>query len=170
MAGKRPLFQNRAKSAILSDCGLYRYRLERRWGPQKPWVFILINPSTADDVEDDPTVTRLVERAKRGGAGGIVVLNLFAFRSAYPTDMMAAADPIGPDNDRHLLEVCAEADEVICGWGADGRFMDRDKQVVAMLRQHGITAKCLQVNKDGTPRHPLYVAYSKQPIPYELAA
>jgi hypothetical protein len=170
MAAKLPLFRKAGDSAIFSTCGQYRYRLERRWGTGKVWVFILINPSIANATRPDPTITRLVTRAKMNGAGGIVVLNLFALVSTKPTGLKLVDDPVGPENDAHLLAVCQEASEVICGWGTNGKLFGRDQVVLKMLADHGIVTKALFINDDGTPKHPLYCGYDLQPIPYHQEA
>ena len=91
------------KSAEISPDGLYRYSLERTWDEEKPTVlFVCLNPSTADAVEDDATVRRMVSFARQFGAGRLLVGNLFAFRSAYKSDLIKAADPVGPENDKYL--------------------------------------------------------------------
>jgi len=137
-------------SATAEMRGEYRYTLTRVWDPALPTVtFVLLNPSTADAVQLDPTLRRCIGFAKREGYGGMVILNLYAFRTKDPKVMMAAADPVGPDNDRVLAGVTGT---VVAGWGMNADPA-RVAQAVALLpRLHA-----LGVTKDGQPRHPLYV-------------
>ena len=115
--------------------------------------FIGLNPSTADEVEDDPTVRRCIDFAKRWGYGALCMTNIFAFRATDPRDMKAHPEPIGRDNDSWLRQVAAGAGLVVAAWGIHGAFMGRGQAVSAYLP--GL--KCLGVTKDGSPRHPLYV-------------
>lgn len=140
--------------ATISECGLYRYRLTREWGAGATAVFIMLNPSTADASQDDPTIRRCVGFAKREGCGRLEVVNLFAFRATAPKDMRAAADPIGPENDAHILAAVTAADGPrIAAWGAHGG--QRGKEVGRRLRGMGL--KCLGLTAALAPRHPLYV-------------
>lgn len=141
-------------AATLSPCRAYRYDLWRRWSTDKGYVmFIGLNPSTADETNDDPTIRRCIDFAKRWGFGELCMANLFAFRATQPRDMKAAADPVGPDNNRSLQTLADGASIIIAAWGKDGTYQGRDKQVLKMLpRLH-----CLKQNKDGTPAHPLYL-------------
>ena len=95
------------KAAVISHCKRYRYRLARHWGAGSALPFVMLNPSTADADNDDPTIRRCIAFAKREGAGGIVVANLFAFRATSPADMLAAPNPFGPENEGHLTEIGA---------------------------------------------------------------
>jgi len=158
------------KDALISPCGQYRYWLTRRWNEAKPLLpFIMLNPSTADADNDDPTIRRCISFADRDGFGGIAVINLFAFRATSPTDMKAAADPVGPDNDYWLIRVLKSAVEqdkpVLAAWGAHGGFRARDNYVRGMAELHGAKLVCLGATKDGHPRHPLYV---KGDQPFEV--
>ena len=137
-------------SATADIRGEYRYRLTRVWDPAVQMItFVLLNPSTADAVQLDPTLRRCVGFAKREGYGGMVILNLYAFRTKDPKVMMAATDPVGPDNDRVLADVTGT---VVAGWGtnADPARVARARALLPRLHALGIT-------KDGHPRHPLYV-------------
>ena len=122
------------KSAEISECGQYRYRLSRRWGPGLPTLFIMLNPSTADAEIDDPTIRRCMGFAKSWGRDGIEVVNLFAFQATSPKDMQTAADPVGPENEVHVEEAVAECFEVICAWGAHGSFKAQDMVIVGCAR------------------------------------
>lgn len=150
------------KTAAISPCGHYRYRLTRIWDQDAGTLpIVMLNPSTADAQVDDPTIGRCLAFARREGLGGILVANLFAFRAAAPDDMKAAADPIGPDNDAVLVEVFTEAAArgvpVLAAWGANGEFNDRAVHVRKLARAAGAHLVCLGRTGGGHPRHPLYV-------------
>lgn len=144
-------------SAIISDCGQYRYRLTRDWGHGRRLPFCMLNPSTADADIDDPTIRRCIGFAKREGYGGLVVVNLFAFRATDPKAMQAAAFPFGPDNHSHLSTVARAASAldipIVCAWGAN----DRGDVAKSIFREAEVRMVCLGRTKDGSPRHPLYV-------------
>ncbi len=150
-------------TAVISDCGQYRYMLKRVWGKGPMLPFCMLNPSTADAEQDDPTIRRCIGFAKREGFGGIIVVNLFAFRATSPKDMQAAPFPFGPDNHRHLNEVAQAAKlydvPIVCAWGAN----DRGDTVKSIFRDAGVRMVCLGRTKDGSPRHPLYVR-ADQPL------
>lgn len=161
--------------AEFSPCGLYRYTLRRRWfgGNGDILAWFMLNPSTADAEQDDPTIHRCCQRAKTLGFSGIDVVNLFAYRTPSPKVMMDAAasgvDVIGPDNDRHIAEVCKAAHRVVIAWGGDGPFQGRHREALLLLQGLGIRPLCLGVNADNlsTPRHPLYIPYDYALQPYE---
>ncbi len=145
------------KTATLSDCGMYRYRLGRTWDPSEPGVcFVMLNPSTADASIDDPTIRRCIGFARRFGAGWLSVVNLFAFRATDPRALLNAAYPIGPDNDRYIVEAADDCAMVVCAWGAHGAIGGRADAVRDLLAPRVMYA--LGTTKDGHPRHPLYVA------------
>lgn len=143
------------KDATLSEDRLYRYSLIRVWDAEKPKVlFIGLNPSSADETEDDATIRRCIGFAKRWGFGAILVGNLFAIRSKDPAVLYEAKDPIGPENDVHLAKMAQEASLIVAAWGNNGGYRNRSEEVSALFTQ----MKCLGVNKTGEPKHPLYVA------------
>jgi hypothetical protein len=149
-------------SANVSDCGRYRYGLERRWDRGANMLpIIMLNPSTADASVDDPTIRRCMAFARRDGFGGIAVANLFAFRATSPAEMMTADDPIGPEGSdaiEQLLSTAASVDvPVLAAWGAHGSYRGRDEAVMLSAKGHGARLVCLGTTKDGHPRHPLYV-------------
>lgn len=154
------LFADRSTASI-SDCGRYRYDLTRRWGAGDAAVWVMLNPSTADASVDDATIRKCVGFTKRLGLLALTVVNLFAFRARHPTDMRAADDPVGPDNDAYLQRHAREAGTVICAWGPHGRFRGRDLNVLAMLRAAGVPLHCLHVTADGSPGHPLMLGYHR---------
>lgn len=144
------------RSAVISDDGLYRYRLDRRWNSGARVAWIMLNPSTADAEQDDATIRRIRGFSQGWGFGALTVVNLYAWRATDPADLWTAPDPIGPDNDRHIAEVCATS-HVIAAWGAHAR-PDRIAAVLALPGMDGLRA--LAVTKTGQPRqprHPLYL-------------
>lgn len=147
------------RDALISDCGNYRYTLTRIWDRSLPvLVFSMLNPSKANALINDPTIVRCIDFAKRWGYGGIVVVNLFAWRATDPTELTRCADPIGPDNDRHLFAV-TEGRDVIAAWGASvpKYWRHRPAAVTTQLRERGVALHHLGLTKDGHPRHPLYL-------------
>ena len=160
------------KDAFISACGKYRYILIRVWDSGRPvLVIIMLNPSTADALLDDPTIRRGIAFAKREGFGGIIVINLCAFRATQPADMKAAVDPVGPLNDdqiRVLFELAAvSGSPVLAAWGANGTFQNRDTVVRLLALETGVDLVCLGVTKEGHPRHPLYVASDQPFVPFD---
>ena len=152
-------------SAIYSRCAAYRYSLTRVWDDAGPRVmFVMLNPSTADEVQNDPTVERCERRARHLGYGGFRVTNIFALRATDPRQMRAAADPIGPDNDATLAQGCLWADDVIAAWGVHGAHRGRGPEVAERLRAQSAPLYHLGLSKDGHPRHPLYLAYAQAPV------
>lgn len=151
--------------AVFSDCGGWRYLLSRTWGAAPPLTVVMLNPSTADERRNDPTVARCEKRARAMGAGGVAVVNLFAFRATRPEDLKRAADPVGPDADRHLMAAVAGegAGRILCAWGVHGTHLQRAATVEAMLRAAGLPLWHLGLTRDGHPRHPLYVGHG-QPL------
>ncbi|WP_420396469.1 DUF1643 domain-containing protein [Nioella sp.] len=153
-----------ASVAVYSDCERYRYSLTRVWDEAGPRVlFIMLNPSKATEVQNDPTVERCERRARVLGFGGFRVMNIFAWRETDPRLLRAAPDPVGGENDAFLLDGLDWADTVIAGWGVHGEHMNRGPEVEALLRGAGVDLHCLGLSKAGHPRHPLYIAYATEP-------
>ena len=153
-----------ASVAVYSDCERYRYLLTRVWEPQgKRALFIMLNPSTATEFQNDPTVERCERRARALGFGGFWVTNIFAWRDTDPKAMRAVAHPVGPGNDAAILESCPWADQVICAWGAHGEHLGRGQAVELLLRNTGVPLHHLGMTKQGHPKHPLYIGYKEQP-------
>jgi hypothetical protein len=147
-------------SAVISDCGLYRYRLERPISDApKTMAFIMVNPSTADAELDDPTIRRCKGFAQRHGVGRLIVGNKFAFRSTDVKGLGTAEDPIGPFNDHHLARIISAADYVIVAWGPltklPRRLRNHWTEVVLMAQRLDRFLFCLGTASDGQPRHPL---------------
>ena len=150
--------------AILSECRQYRYLLWRMWNPALPILTLcMLNPSTADESENDATITRCIKRAKLMQCGAIRVVNLFAFIDPDRGALRRVKDPIGPLNDTYIIEACRDAKTVLCGWGTDGSILGRGKAIVGHMVAAGIHPTALHINTDGSPKHPLYVSYAKKP-------
>lgn len=148
---------NHESGAAISDCGLYRYQLWRAWDDGLPAVnFLMLNPSTADASEDDPTIKRCLGFARCWGFGRLDVTNLYAYRATDPTRLKAVADPVGPINDQYLRAVAVESALVVCAWGANAD-PDRAAEVLDMLAACDGKMRHLGLTKAGQPRHPLYL-------------
>lgn len=151
-------------TAVYSDCETYRYSLTRVWDPAGSRVlFVMLNPSKATEVDNDPTVERCERRARALGFGAFQVANIFAFRETDPKLMRQAADPVGPENDRILRDGVAWADRVIAAWGTHGAHLGRGADVTRLLRSLATPVYHLGLSKAGHPKHPLYISYSQQP-------
>jgi hypothetical protein len=143
-----------------SDAGgavsAYRYTLTRNWGDGGRLLWVMLNPSTADETQDDPTIRRCVGFSKAGGYGCLMVVNLFAARATNPADLAAIADPVGIDNDAVILDAIRQSTAIVFAWGAHNT-KGRAFKVATMCRREGREPLCLGKTKDGHPRHPLYV-------------
>ena len=150
-------------TAVFSRCGKYRYLLTRAWGSGGGTLNVIgLNCSTATAEEDDPTIRRCIEFAKRWGFSRLVMTNVFAFRATDPALMKLASDPIGPKNDRYLRKTAThEAGMVLAAWGSHASFRDGELRTVRLLT--GVELWCLGETKVGHPRHPLYVAVGTSP-------
>lgn len=158
----------KATQCDFSTDRVYRYDLWRNWTDGR-WVgsyamFIGLNPSTADEVLDDPTVRRCMGYAYDWGYRSMVMSNLFAFRATDPAVMRAAADPVGPDNDASLIYRAKDAALVVACWGIHGVHHDRAARVRAML-EPVTTLTALRLTKGGHPAHPLYLPGHLKPVP-----
>jgi hypothetical protein len=184
-----PLFPEQSGGAVLSSDGLYRYQLTRTltgaaWPAEL--LFIMLNPSTADALTDDPTVRKCIGFARRWGYGVLHVGNLFAYRSPYPSELLMAADPVGPDGDRHLERMLARADRVVLAWGSHTSPAARRDLVSA--RAAPVLETVSEFNQGrcadparpmwsvgtlgraacGAPSHPLMLAYDTPFLPMSL--
>lgn len=158
--------------AIFSDCGKFRYLLWDVWDASKPILpWCLFNPSKAgaqdgETMATDPTWRKGVGFSKRLGYGGQVFCNPYAYVSTYPADLKAASYPVGPDNDRYIIEACTMGNgPVVCAWGALGRKLSRPIEVLSMIRKAGFTPMALGFTADGLPRHPLMLGYDTPLVP-----
>lgn len=161
---------NAIAGAVFSDCEQYRYRLWRVWDESKPKAcFVMLNPSTATHEVLDPTVSRCKKRAETLGYGGMEVVNIFALRSTDPKALYTfKGNPIGEGNGTAIAQAAAEADIVVCAWGTHGKFLEMGETVRVLL--HFYCPKkthYLKLNSDGSPAHPLYLAYELQPVLWE---
>ncbi|MEX5727701.1 hypothetical protein Ga0609869_001054 [Rhodovulum iodosum] len=153
-----------ASEAVYSDCEAYRYLLTRVWDPAgRRALFVMLNPSTATEVQNDPTVERCERRARALGFGAFRVTNIFAYRATDPKLMRAAPDPVGPGNDAAIAQSAPWADQIVCAWGAHGAHLDRGPEVERLLRATGLPLFHLGLTKAGHPRHPLYIGYAQAP-------
>jgi hypothetical protein len=145
-------------AAEFSQCRLWRYSLRRTWAMAGHMIFIGLNPSTADELTDDATVCRCIGFARAWGYGGLFMLNIFAWRDTDPKRMMAAPDPVGPDNDKIILQYTALGGATVVAWGNGGAFMNRGHNVTELIRANqGLALSCLGTTKAGHPKHPLYL-------------
>lgn len=150
----------RSTGAVFSEDRVYRYALWRTWDrPLGVVNFVMLNPSTADEHANDPTVERCERFARRWGYGGLTVTNLYALRSTDPGALRDHPDPVGPGNDRAIRRCASvfEATVVVVAWGNHGS--DRAHEVLALLgeiRPASLPVVCLGVNRTGQPVHPLY--------------
>lgn len=148
------------REALFDPSGDYRYLLRRTWDSGGPLiVFVVLNPSTADACRDDPTIRRCIGLARSWGFGRLEVVNLFGFRTPYPRVLKEVPDPVGPENDRHVLDAAARGEAVVAAWGNAGAMLNRGPamilQITAIARA---PLQCLGLTRTGQPRHPLYVA------------
>lgn len=149
--------------ANFSPDRVYRYDLWRTWlGGEGFAMFVGLNPSTADETQDDPTIRRCIAFAKAWGYAGLCMTNLFAFRATKPEDMKRADDPVGPQNDMVLKERANRAGVVVAAWGAHGTYKNRAWWVQSMLPK----LHYLRLTKDGHPGHPLYLPKTLTPQPW----
>jgi hypothetical protein len=153
-------------AALFSPCRTWRYSLTRALDGEGTVAFVGLNPSTADETTDDPTVRRCVGFARGWGFARLEVVNLYAFRATNPRQLWRADDPVGPENDRVLASVVAGADLVVAAWGTQPR-PGRLAELAGILGGRPLHA--LALTKDGAPRHPLYVRGDVRPSLYVSA-
>lgn len=143
----------------------YRYLLGRRISDSSGrLLFIMLNPSTADEFKNDPTITRCINFVERWKFGILEVANLFAFRTSYVAELRRADEPIGPDNDEWIRTALDRADRVVLAWGNHGAYKGRSRRIKRMALDRAQPYH-LGLNKTGEPKHPLYLPSSTVPIP-----
>ena len=156
-----------SRLTVFSPCRQYRYTLWREWISGEGYaMFIGLNPSTADETIDDPTIRRCIAFAKSWGYSALCMTNIFAYRSTDPLAMKAIDEPIGQDNSEHLLECARHASVIVAAWGTHGTHRGRADEVRALL---GPRLHCLKLTKDGHPAHPLYLPKTLTPIPMDAS-
>lgn len=153
--------------ATIDPSNRYRYALQREWDPDAPRVaFVMLNPSTADATQDDPTIRRCIGFARSWGYGALEVVNLFAYRTTDPEALRRVPDPVGPENDRYILRARHRARETLVAWGNRGVLLGRDRAVLRLLLRGKGAVRCLGLTQAGHPRHPLYVRGDTIPVPF----
>lgn len=146
------------KDAVISECGTYRYSLTRKWSEGPTCVFIMLNPSTADASEDDPTIRRCIGFAKREGCGSLEVVNLMAFRATNPKDIPSDADTaMGPDNFKYIKSAINFGNPIIAAWGSHPAGKRLGVDMLRVLKNIGADVKAFKLTKSGVPGHPLYI-------------
>jgi len=155
------------KGAFFSKDKKYRYLLTRSWDKTKPsCCFICINPSKANDTDNDNTVTSCINKAKDLGFGSIEMVNLFGLVDTNRDLLYEIKDPVGPENDKYLKNSVNRCDKIIVAWGNGGNYMNRDMVILEILKKSGKTISCLAKNDGGQPRHPGRMGIVKNLIKY----
>ena len=150
-------------NAIFSENKIHRYVLIREWDLNKPSLMIVsLNPSTADEKINDPTIRRCLGFAKRWGFGKLFVTNLFSLRATLPTDLFNSKNPIGNKNDYWLKKLSKNVNKVVLAYGNHGKFKERHDEILKIIDN----PYCIKKSKTGMPMHPLYLKYTKKPISY----
>lgn len=169
-----------ARQCVFSPCRAYRYTLWREWDAESDlicmpsdgdrWLQYLmvigLNPSTADETKDDPTIRRCVGFAKEWGFGALCMTNLFAFRSTQPRNLLTVNDPVGLNNNEQLWRVARDAGMIIAAWGKSVPIIAQRAAFVTYLLSTLQEIKCLRKNADGSPEHPLYIPATTRPIAF----
>jgi hypothetical protein len=158
------------RDCIFSPCRKFRYTLFRTWrdliDSREGFVnWLLLNPSTATDSIDDPTIRRCMGFTKAWGRTEMCVTNIFAFRATDPKDMLRHPNPVGDDNDGIIFDIARKADLVVCAWGTHGTHLGRNAQVLNLLHKARVKPHCLRLTDSGHPQHPLYLPAHLKPIP-----
>lgn len=153
-------------TASISECGFYRYSLTRRWGAGKLLAFIMLNPSKADAKINDPTIKRCMAFARRLGYAGIIVMNLYGWRTKDPDELAKVGDPSGAENFVYLTalaKLCVSFDvPIVCAWGSSKYAAAAAPRVIQLLKDADAHAMCLKKTAKGMPWHPLYVPANQE--------
>jgi hypothetical protein len=151
---------------IVAEIKVRVYFLRRTTsGGSRIATFIMLNPSTADAQADDPTIRKCIGFCRLWGCGELYVVNLFALRTTDPRMIGRTLDPVGTDNRVWVEHATGCADMVVCAWCAYGTYMDQGKTVLGWIKD-ACGPMCLGVTKDGHPKHPLYVRYGAELVPF----
>ncbi|MGR3467352.1 MAG: DUF1643 domain-containing protein [Shimia sp.] len=153
--------------ALYSPSEHYRYLLERSWGSGPRLAYVMLNPSTASELRNDPTIERCERRARRGGFGAFRVVNLFAWRATHPRELRGVGDPTGPGNAQAIANALDWAHVTVAGWGVHGALNGAGPTFARSCRAAGHVLHCLGTTKGGHPRHPLFVPYAQDIEPWE---
>ena len=149
--------------AVFSEDRIHRYVLVREWDLNKPSLMVVsLNPSTADEKKNDPTVRRCIGFAKKWGFGKLIMTNIFAFRATLPEDLFNSKNPVGNKNDYWLKKLSKKADKVLLAYGNHGKFRNRHDEILKIINN----PYCIKKSKTGMPMHPLYLKYTKKPVSY----
>ncbi|MEM6384773.1 MAG: DUF1643 domain-containing protein [Pseudomonadota bacterium] len=155
------------REAVYSDCERYRYRLTVSWDERAPrLLYVMLNPSKATELVNDPTIERCERRARQLGYGAFGVANLFGLRETSPARLKSARAPEGPHNMRAIDDSVAWSDSVLAAWGVHGTHRAQGAKVLKRLRTCGAPLLHLGLTKEGHPRHPLYIPYKIKPEPW----
>jgi hypothetical protein len=157
-----------SSKAHFSECQKYRYTLVRKFRAGQGLInFVMLNPSTANEEFNDPTVARCENMALRLGYGTMAVTNIFAYRATDPTMMKQMQEcAIGDENNRAISDTAKDAALVVCAWGNHGLFLNRGDDVLKLLRAQKVKTHALKLNGNGQPAHPLYLR--KDLVPFEM--
>jgi hypothetical protein len=155
----------RENSANFSECGRYRYLLTRGFGGESTCLFVMLNPSAADAEQDDPTIRRCISFARREGFGRLEVVNIYGFRSASPSVLFAAKDPIGEGDDAAITAALERTDSVVVAWGNHAE-QERAAAVIELIKRSGKLARCFGLTMQGQPKHPLYLHADTELVEY----
>jgi hypothetical protein len=163
---RRPI----VNQCIFSADRRYRYLLIHRWEPElpeRPCMWIALNPSIADESRLDNTLTRIRSFSTVAGFNVFYVVNLFALVSTDLRAMKRHPEPVGKDNDVHIDRIAAQFPTIFVAWGANGRHLDRDRGVLGLLaRLERLDLLCFGTNKNGSPKHPLHLSGKLKPVVY----
>ena len=152
------------REAVYSDCERYRFSLTVSWGSdQKKLLYVMLNPSKATELANDPTIERCERRARMLGYGAFRVVNLFALRETSPDRLKKARRPDKRENLAHIEEATAWCDDILAAWGVHGAHKNQDEKVLPILQNADRRLMHLGLSKHGHPRHPLYISYKIQP-------
>ncbi len=151
--------KNMVGDAVFDKAGKYRYSLSRIWNAEgAKAAFVMLNPSKADATLNDPTITRCIGFAEKMGCGSLEVVNLFAYRTAYPKELRVCVSPIGKLNDQYISAAVETANFVVVAWGNWGQLHGRDQEVLQLVASKS-PVFCFGITGKGHPRHPLFLSY-----------
>ena len=155
------------REAVYSECETYRYTLRINWQEHgRRLLYIMLNPSKATELANDPTIERCERRARQLGYGNLEVVNLFGLRETHPEKLKKARRPEGSENLDFILSAAESADDILAAWGVHGSHRNQGNFILSALQKNGHPVLCLGQTKEALPRHPLYVSYKTKPPPF----